>query len=143
MIILDSNVISALMREAPDVVVLAWLDRQPSHSIWTTAITVLENRFGLARLPQGRRRARLEAEFERIISEDLENRVLAFDCAAAERAAELMARQAGAGRPRELRDSMIAGIALARRASLATGNVKHFDDAGIDLVDPWAQRAKA
>ena len=138
MIILDTNVLSALMLERPDPAALNWLDRQPSSSVWTTAITVLENRLGIARMPAGRRRANLEREFERIISDDLENRVLSFDEAAAGHAAVLMARREANGHPRELRDSMIAGIALARRATLATRNVRHFDDAGIDLIDPWA-----
>jgi predicted nucleic acid-binding protein len=141
MIILDTNVVSALMQETPDGTVLDWLDQQPLKSVWTTAITVLESRFGLNKMAPGRRRAKLEDEFEQLISEDLEDRVLAFDYAAAEQTGALMARQAAKGRPMEFRDSMIAGIALARRATLATRNVRHFDDIGIDLVDPWQASA--
>jgi predicted nucleic acid-binding protein len=137
MIILDTNVVSALMRDPPDRVAVAWLDRQPSTSLWITAVTVLESRFGIARMAAGRRREALAAAFERVIAEDLDGRVLAFDAAAAEPTAALMARREAEGRAGELRDSMIAGIALARRATLATRNVRHFDDAGISVVDPW------
>ncbi len=137
MIILDTNVVSALMRDPPDPAIIAWLDRQPPTLLWVTAITVLENRFGIARMPAGRRRDALAEAFERVIADDLEGRVLAFDSAAAEPTAALMARRQAEGRAGELRDSMIAGIALARRATLATRNVRHFDDAGLDIVDPW------
>jgi predicted nucleic acid-binding protein len=136
-IILDTNVVSALMRDPPDPAIIAWLDRQPPTLLWVTAITVLENRFGIARMPAGGRRDALAEAFERVIADDLEGRVLAFDSAAAEPTAALMARRQAEGRAGELRDSMIAGIALARRATLATRNVKHFDDAGLDIVDPW------
>jgi predicted nucleic acid-binding protein len=138
MIILDTNVVSALMQEAVDTIVLHWLDRQPRTSIWTSVITVLEVRFGLEIMPQGRRRSARNEAFERLINEKLERRVVPFDAAAAEETAALMSARQRRGEPRELRDSMIAGIALARRATLATRNVRHFDDTGIDLVDPWA-----
>lgn len=137
MIILDTNVISALMRDPPDSAALGWLDRQPLTSVWTTAITVLENRFGIARMAEGRRRDALIREFERVISDDLQGRILAFDQPAAEQAAALMARRQAEGRSGELRDSMIAGIALARRATLVTRNVKHFEEAGVDVANPW------
>jgi toxin FitB len=137
MIILDTNIVSALMRDPPDPTVIAWLDRQPPTSMWVTAITVLENRFGIAIMAAGRRREALSEAFERVIADDLEGRVLAFDQGAAGPTAALMARRQAEGRNGELRDSMIAGIALARRATLATRNVKHFDDAGLEIVDPW------
>ena len=96
MIILDTNVISALMRAPPDEAVVGWLDRQPPESIWTTAITVFEIRLGIALLAAGRRRDRLEATFERSLAEDLEGRVLPFDGGAAHAAADIAARrQAG------------------------------------------------
>ena len=83
MIILDTNVLGALMRTVPDAAVVAWLDRQPADSVWITSITLFEARFGLALLPSGRRRQTLEAAFARLLKEDLENRVLDFDSAAA------------------------------------------------------------
>lgn len=87
-------------------------------------------------MAEGRRRDALIREFERVISDDLQGRILAFDQPAAEQAAALMARRQAEGRSGELRDSMIAGIALARR-TLVTRNVKHFEEAGVDVVNPW------
>ena len=138
MIILDTNVLSALMRTVPDAHVVAWLDRQPAESVWITSITLFEAYLGLALLPSGRRRRTLEAAFARLLQEDLENRVLDFDSAAATEAASLAALRQKNGRPVDLRDTQIAGIALARRATLATRNVRHFRDLRILIVDPWA-----
>ena len=117
---------------------VAWLDRQPAESLWITSITLLEARLGLALLPSGRRRQTLEAAFARPLKEDLENRVLDFDSAAAAEAALLAAARQKIGRPVDMRDTQIAGIALARRATLATRNVRHLADLMISIVDPWA-----
>ena len=137
MIILDTNVLSALMRTTPEAPVVAWLDRQPAESIWITSITLFETRMGLALLPRGRRRQALEAAFDQLLEEDLENRVLDFDAAAALEAAALAAERQKTGRSVDMRDTQIAGIALARRAVLATRNVRHFKDLKINIVDPW------
>jgi predicted nucleic acid-binding protein len=136
-IILDTNVLSALMRTAPDPPVVAWLDRQPAESVWITSITLFEVRLGLALLPQGRRRRALEAAFTRLLEDDLEHRVLDFDAAAATPAASLAADRQRAGQPADMRDTQIAGIALARHAMLATRNVRHFADLKVPVVDPW------
>jgi predicted nucleic acid-binding protein len=136
-IILDTNVLGALMQPAPDTAVVRWLDRQPAESIWITSITLFEARFGLALLPSGRRRQRLESEFDRLLHEDLENRVLDFDGAAATEAATLGAVRQKSGRPVDMRDTQIAGIALARHATLATRNVRHFAELEISIVDPY------
>ena len=138
MIILDTNVLSALMRMVPEAPVVVWLDRQPTESIWITSITVFEVRLGLALLPSGRRRQTLEAAFAGLLKEDLENRVLDFDSAAATEAASLAAARQKNGRPADMRDTQIAGIALARHATLATRNIRHFADLKISIVDPWA-----
>jgi toxin FitB len=119
-------------------VVIAWLDSQPSESIWTTAITVFEIRFGLELLSAGRRWKALEAAFDAMLRDDLNGRVAAFDPAAAEEAAKLAARRQRAGRPVDLRGTQIAGIALARRAALATRDVRHFDGLTVAVVSPWA-----
>ena len=140
MIILDTNVLSALMRTAPETVVVRWLDHQPAESIWITSITLFETRLGLALLPKGRRRQSLESAFARLLEEDLENRVLDFDSAAATEAAALAAARQRAGRPVDMRDTQIAGIALARRATLATRNVRHFQDLNLSVVDPWESK---
>jgi predicted nucleic acid-binding protein len=136
-IILDTNVLGALMRTTPDAAVVAWLDRQPAESIWITSVTLFEARFGLALLPSGRRRQRLESAFARLLQQDLENRVLDFDSAAAIEAASLGAARRKRGQPVDMRDTQIAGIALARHATLATRNVRHFADLKISIVDPW------
>jgi toxin FitB len=137
-IILDTNVLSALMRTIPDAAVLEWLDRQPADSVWITSISLFETRFGLALLPAGRRRRILEAAFDDLLREDLENRVLDFDSAAATAAASLAAGRQKTGRPVDMRDTQIAGIVLARRATLATRNIRHFVDLKISIIDPWA-----
>lgn len=136
MIILDTNVLSALMQAEPVRQVATWLDRQPAESVWITSITAFEARMGLALRPAGRRRQALELSFERLLTDDLENRVLPFDDAAATAAAGLAARQR-AGRAVDFRDTQIAGIALARHAILATRNVRHFADLTIQVVNPW------
>jgi predicted nucleic acid-binding protein len=141
-IILDTNVLSALMRTAPEAAVVRWLDRQPAESIWITSITLFETRLGLALLPKGRRRQLLEAAFDRLLEEDLEHRVLDFDSAAATEAATLAAARQRAGRSVDVRDTQIAGIALARRATLATRSVRHFQDLSVSVIDPWETPAR-
>jgi len=136
-IILDTNVLSALMHKVPNTAVVGWLDRQPAESIWITSVTLFEARLGLALLPDGRRRTALGSAFARLLEEDLQNRVLDFDTGAANEAAELAAQRQKAGRPIDMRDTQIAGIAIARRATLATRNTRHFADLKINVIDPW------
>lgn len=138
MIVLDTNVLSSLMRRVADPVVVDWLDQQPAESIWTTAITVFEIRYGLEILANGRRRRRLEDAFSQALLQDFDGRILFFDEAAAAAAAAIAAAQRHTGRPVEIRDVQIAGIVAARKAMLATRNVRHFDTTGIELVDPWS-----
>lgn len=135
MIILDTNVLSALMQQAPDANVLAWLDQQPRSSIWTTSITVLEIRFGLQILAAGKRRTLLMQGFDALL-EKIGQRIAPFDDAAAQQAANLMAARQKRGRPGDLRDTMIAGIVLAQHATLATRNISHFEDISA-VLNPW------
>ena len=137
MIILDTNVLTALMLRVPDTHVVRWLDRQPRESTWTTSVSVFEVRFGLATMPRGKRQMALEEEFQRLLSEDLENRVLDFDVESATKAATFGAERRRLGRPVETRDLQIAGIAMARRGSIVTRNARDFEGAGIAIVDPW------
>jgi predicted nucleic acid-binding protein len=139
-IVLDTNVLSALMQREADPAVVAWLDLQPSESVWTTAVTVFEIRFGLELLAPGRRKRQLEDAFSRALDEDFQGRILAFDAEAAEEAARRAAERRAIGKPLDFRDIEIAGIVSARRATLATRNVRHFLDLGVELVDPWAHR---
>jgi predicted nucleic acid-binding protein len=138
-IILDTNVLSAIMSAEPDPRVVAWLDRQPAESIWITTITVFEARLGLALLPASRKRRALELAFALLLRDDLESRVLDFDADAAVAAAVLAAKRQKAGKTVDVRDTEIAGIAVARRATLATRNVRHFDDLDIPVVNPWTE----
>lgn len=125
------------MQSRPEPKVIAWLDRQPSESIWITSITVFEARMGLALLPAGRRRQTLESALSQLLVQDLENRILPFDDAAAVEAAALAATRQRAGRPVDFRDTQIAGIVISRRAVLATRNVRHFSDLTNGVVNPW------
>jgi len=136
MTILDTNVLSALMRQTPDRNVVAWLDQQPRTSVWTTSVTVLEIRFGLQIMPAGKRRTLLLESFE-VLLEKIGHRVAAFDSSAAQMAGDLMAGRHKKGRPGDLRDTMIAGIVLAHHATLATRNTAHFDDISAPLINPW------
>ena len=102
-----------------------------------TSITVFEARFGLALLPKGRRRSSLERAFDRVLTEDLSSRVLGLDEMAAATAGQLAAERQRTGRPVDLRDTLIAGIAQARRATIATRNTRHFEGLDVPVVDPW------
>jgi toxin FitB len=137
-ILLDTNVVSALMQRDADPAVVSWLDDQPAESVWTTSITVFEVRTGLELLEPGRRRRDLEQAFDQLLVEELAGRVQSFDQPAALAAGSIAANQQRAGRSLEVRDIQIAGIAAARKATLATRNVRHFDGLAVDLVDPWS-----
>ncbi|MBF0267558.1 MAG: type II toxin-antitoxin system VapC family toxin [Alphaproteobacteria bacterium] len=138
MIILDTNVLSAVMRRDADPAIVSWLDRQPSESLWITTITVFEIRFGLELLPGSHKRQALEKAFAQALEEDFQRRILPFDFRAAEEAAMLAARRRNAGLTVEFRDTQIAGIVLARQAVLATRNVRHFQDVPVTVIDPSA-----
>ena len=137
MIILDTNVISAMMRSTGNDAALNWLDAQAPGVLWTTSITVFEIILGLSIGPSRHLMERLAHKFELMLSTRLNDRVLAYDAPAARLAAGLSARRKLAGRSIDLADTQIAGIALAHGATLATRNIRHFEDAGIDLIDPW------
>lgn len=137
MILLDTNVISEFMREVRDPAVVDWLDRQPPTSIWTTSINVYEIRTGFLSMPAGKRRTLRSLAFEHMLNQTILGRIAVFDLASAQQAAALEAEGQKIGRPREARDTMIAGIVLATHAKLATRNVKHFEDIAGSVVNPW------
>jgi predicted nucleic acid-binding protein len=137
MIVLDTNVISALMRREPERPVVKWLDAQPAASVWITSITVMEIRFGLQTMPKGRRQQALIGSFELMVKSVIEGRIASFDAEAGIHVAELMAQRKRRGRPAQVRDTMIAGIVLANRATLATRNVQHFEDLPMTVINPW------
>jgi predicted nucleic acid-binding protein len=125
------------MRLIADPGVIGWLDSQTAGVIWITSVTVLEVRTGIELLPAGRHRTTLSVDFEAFLDADIEGRVVAFDTDAARITASIIAARRRAGRPGDLRDTMIAGIAVATGASLATRNTRHFDDLSIALINPW------
>ena len=131
---------SALMQQQPDPQVVAWLADQPAESIWLNSIILFEARYGLALLASGRRKNMLQERFDQLLQDDLQNRVLLFDANAATHAARLAADRKARGHPVDMRDTFIAGIALARHATLATRNVRHFDDLSVPVVNPWVHR---
>lgn len=137
MIILDTNVLSALMQQRTEPAVVDWLDRQAAESVWMTSVTVFEARYGLALLADGRRKASLQKRLNELVAIDLENRILVFDTQAAEHAAQLAAERRARGRPVDIRDTFIGAIAMAHGATLATRNVKHFENLSIPVVNPW------
>lgn len=137
MIVLDTNVLSELMRPTPEPKVLAWLEGQAGDVVFTTAISRGEMLYGAHRLPAGKRREEVFLAIEAIFSNDLAGRVLPYDEAAADAHAELAARRRAQGRPSSQSDMMIAGIVRSHGAMLATRNVRDFVDCGISLFDPW------
>lgn len=137
MIILDTNVLSEMMLLAPNPAVAAWLDLQPRESVWTTSVTVLEIRRGILDLPNGKKRTQLADNFHRLIAGRMAGRIASFDESAAEAAAVLVTERERKGVNRDLEDSMIAGIVIARYATLATRNIKHYDDLPGKVVNPW------
>ena len=137
MIILDTNILSAVMQEKGDRTIVAWLDRQAWESIWTTAITVFEIRLGLSTLTKGKRRVKLEEAFQQTLKNILEGRILPFDEDAALAAGELAAERRRHGIAVDMRDTQIAGIAIAKRSAIATRNTKDFKDLAVPVINPW------
>jgi predicted nucleic acid-binding protein len=137
MIVLDTNVISEIMLPAPNPRVLRWVDQQPPRSIWVTTVTLYEIRYGLQSMPPGKKQTALLTLLERWLAEVVQHRIASFDQAAALQAANLGAALKLKGRTRDPRDTMIAGIVLAARATLVTRNTKHFDDIAKSVVNPW------
>ncbi len=137
MIVLDTNVISELMRRAPDPRVMAWLTEQPMAGLFTTTLTQAEIFNGLALLPEGHRRDDLLAAARPMFEIDLAGRVLAFDTDAASAYPEIAAGRKQAGKPISQIDAQIAAIVRSRGARLATRNVSDFAKCGITVVDPW------
>ncbi len=140
MIVLDTNVLSELTRQAPDTTVLAWLDSLSTAEVATTAITAAELHYGVARLPRGRRKTRLAEAVHEMLTDDFRGRVAPFDVFAAAQYAVVVTDREGLGRPIGVADGQIAAICRSHRATLATRNTKDFEATGIDLVDPWQLR---
>lgn len=137
MIVVDTNVASELMRPSPAASVRAWLQGAPSTDLFTTSITVAEIRYGIERLPAGRRKDELQDTAEEIFA-TFSARVLPFDAAAARRYGSIVAVRERSGQPIDGFDAQIASICKVHDATLATRNTRDFKDTGIKVVDPWA-----
>ena len=141
MILLDTNILSELMRPSPERVVEQWLADQPAASMFISVITEAELRYGVALLPAGKRRSVLAAAIENMLGEDFSGRILPFDSSAAVAFAEIAASRRQAGRPITQADAQIAATARSRGASLATRNVPDFQECGIEVINPWKDAA--
>ena len=137
MIILDTNVLSELMRPKPSPRVSGWVAKQPAMELFTTSITEAEIFLGIELLTQGKRREGLLRAAEEMFAEDLGGRILGFESEAARLFSTIADHRRARGRPISHADAQIAAIAKLRQAKLATRNVTDFDDCGIDLVNPW------
>jgi len=139
-IVLDTNVISELMRAQPDPGILSWMERQAMAGLFTTTLTQAEIFYGLALLPEGHRREALIAAAQPMFDVDLAGRILPFDTDAALAYPEIAVRRRQSGQPISQIDAQIAAIVRSRGARLATRNVRDFVDCGITVVDPWTER---
>jgi len=136
-ILLDTNVLSEMMRPAPSPAVESWMARQPAAGLFISAITEAELRYGLALLPESRRQSGLVAQAEAMLAEDFAERILPFDSPAASAYARIAAARRRSCRPISQADAQIAATAASRGASLATRNIANFIDCGIAVIDPW------
>ncbi len=140
MILLDTNVVSEVMKVAPSKAVLEWLNDQDSNSLYVSTVTIGEIEYGLRILPAGKRRLELKERFEQFISKAFAERVLAFDEAAARTYGDVMGIRKELGRPMSVPDGQIAAVARSSGLAVATRNTSDFEDCGVDVVNPF--RAK-
>jgi hypothetical protein len=136
-IVLGTDVISELVRQVPDLGVLAWLDALEISDVATTAVTAAELRYGVASLPDGHRKRELAAVIHGILAEDFQGRVLPFDEGSAVQYADIVTRRKRIGRPIGIADAQIAAICCDLGAILATRNTADFEETGIQLTNPW------
>lgn len=139
MIVLDTNVVSELMRAKPDARVMAWFEQQPAAGLFTTSLTQAEIFYGLALLPDGQRRQALMAAARLMFDEDFIGRILPFDVEAASVYPEIAAGRRQIGKPISQFDAQIAAIVRSRGARLASRNMRDFSDCGITVADPWTE----
>ncbi|NKB59476.1 MAG: PIN domain-containing protein [Alphaproteobacteria bacterium] len=137
MIVVDTNVVSEVMRIAPSPSLLAWMNEQETVQLYLTSVSVAEICYGLRVLPEGRRRRNLEGRFEQFIQGAFESRILGFDEAAARIYADIMGYKRDIGRRMSIPDGQIAAIARANGFGIATRNTRDFEDCGLVLVNPF------
>ena len=137
MIILDTNILSALMLSNPDPKVISWMDQINDELLWTTSISVYEINYGIELLPEGKKKNLLTGNFEEMLKVDYRNRIIEFETNAALAASEFAAFKKKIGINCDIRDLQIAGIAIARGAYIATRNTKDFDFEGLEVINPF------
>lgn len=137
MIVIDTDVVSAIMAPMPPRSVIEWLNRQLTHTLYLSTITIAAVGYGLRIMPDGKRRRSLEARFESFVAEAFDQRILGFDEKAAQEYPAVMAHRKTIGRPLGVPDGQIASIARANRFAVATRNVRDFEECGLDLIDPF------
>ncbi|QWF82971.1 type II toxin-antitoxin system VapC family toxin [Amycolatopsis sp. CA-230715] len=142
MIVLDTNVVSELMRQAPDDAVVGWVDRYPADEVFISAVTAAELTYGVARLPDGRRKAVLAAKVTELLSEDFHDQILPFDVVAARYYGEIAAEREEQCLPISMADAQIAAVCRRFVACLATRNIKDFVGTGITVLDPWGDASE-
>ena len=138
MIILDTNVISEVLKPLPSARVMNWLGAQDRSAVYLTAITQAELFYGIEVLRPGKRRTRLQQAVDKILAEEFRGRVLPFDEMAAREFASIVALRNSSGRPVSQFDAMIAAIARTNQAAVATRNIADFDYPGLHVIDPWS-----
>ncbi|PXX76595.1 hypothetical protein SAMN05660489_00155 [Pseudomonas sp. LAMO17WK12:I10] len=137
MIVLDTNVLSELMRPQPDASVLLWIEAQPVEDLYISAMTMAEILHGIARLPHGKRKQMLHASALAMFEEDFIDRIAPFGTQAALYYAHLISHRESLGRPISLVDAQIAAICRVHDAAIATRNAKDFSDTGLIVINPW------
>lgn len=137
MILLDTNIVSAVMSATPPDRVIRWLNGRETTALYVSTITIAEIGYGIWILPEGRRRHDLEARFHHFIAAGFDQRVVSFDESAARIYPQVMSRRRAIGRPLSALDGQIASIARAGRLAVATRNVKDFEECGVEIVDPF------
>src|SRR5438132_650624 len=137
MILIDTNIISEMMKPVPDAIVMEWIDRQEIIQLFVSTITIAEISYGLNVLPEGNRRRDLEHAFNKAILEAFENRILVFDESAAYNYGKIMSYRKKLGQPMGVPDGQIAAIATVHNATVATRNVRDFTNCGLQLINPF------
>ena len=142
MILLDTSVVSVMMAPAPSSSVIEWLNQQETMRVYLSAITIAEIAFGLAILPDGRRRHSLQTRFDRLVSDGFDQRVLDFDRTAAMLYGDVMSRRRAMGRPMAALDGQTAAVALANGLTLATRNLRDFEHCDLSLINPFQEEVQ-
>lgn len=138
MILLDTNIISEMMKQVPNPSVIKWVSLQEVTQLFVSSITIAEIGYGLNVLPEGRRRTMLENGFKKALLESFTDRILSFDENAAYLYGKIMGDRKKQGRPLSLLDGQIVAIALLHGAALATRNIRDFEDCALQLIDPFS-----